>query len=70
MSDTQGKWIAITAPHVGNFAIPHGLGRVPLDAHLELTSLSTLVWQPVMFDSENLYFQAGDLAATGNVFVS
>ena len=68
MSDT-GKWIDVIPPNVGNFKIPHGLGRIPEDAHLELTSLSTLVWQAKMFDAENLYFQGGDLAATAKVYV-
>lgn len=63
------KWIDVIAPNAGNFEIPHGLGRIPADAHLEVTCMALLVWQPKMFDENNLYFQTSERGATGRVRV-
>jgi len=60
----QGRWIDITSPTSGNFRVQHGLGRAPRDAHLEMTCLSIIVWQPRMFDDTYLYLLAAAKGVT------
>lgn len=65
----QGKWVDICAPNVNDFKVSHGLGRAPVDAHLEVTCRAFVAWQPKMFDEENLYLWASRPGATGRVWV-
>ena len=57
------------APSVpGNFTVPHLLGRVPIGAHVRMTSPGAIWWQsPADVDDVNLYLVASDAGVTAKV---
>jgi hypothetical protein len=60
--------VAPTAP--GNFTVPHLLGRVPIGAHVRMTSPGAIWWQsPTDVDNVNLYLVASDAGVTAKVQV-
>ena len=60
--------VAPTAP--GNFTVPHLLGRVPIGAHVRMTSPGAIWWQsPTDVDAVNLYLVASDAGVTAKVQV-
>ena len=60
--------VAPTAP--GKFTVPHLLGRVPIGAHVRMTSPGAIWWQsPTDVDSVNLYLVASDSGVTAKVQV-
>lgn len=60
--------VAPTAP--GDFTVPHLLGRVPIGAHVRMTSPGSIWWQsPVDTDAVNLYLVASDAGVTAKVQV-
>ncbi len=60
--------VAPTAP--GNFTVPHLLGRVPIGAHVRMTSPGAIWWQsPTDVDGVNLYLVASDAGVTAKVQV-
>jgi len=60
--------VAPSAP--GNFTVPHLLGRVPIGAHVRMTSPGAIWWQsPTDVDGVNLYLVASDAGVTAKVQV-
>ena len=60
--------VAPSAP--GNFTVPHLLGRVPIGAHVRMTSPGAIWWQsPTDVDDVNLYLVASDAEVTAKVQV-
>ena len=60
--------VAPSAP--GNFTVPHLLGRVPIGAHVRMTSPGAIWWQsPTDVDGVNLYLVASDARVTAKVQV-
>ncbi len=58
--------VAPSAP--GNFTVPHLLGRVPIGAHVRMTSPGAIWWQsPTDVDGVNLYLVASDAGVTAKV---
>jgi hypothetical protein len=54
----------------GNFTVPHLLGRIPVGAHVRMTSPGAIWWQsPADMDGTNLYLVASDAGVTAKVQV-
>ena len=62
--------IPVTPTAPGNFTVPHLLGRVPVGAHIRMTSPGAIWWQqPTDVDGVNLYLVASDAGVTAKVQV-
>ncbi|HMD97332.1 MAG TPA: hypothetical protein VKM93_08425 [Terriglobia bacterium] len=54
----------------GNFTLPHGLGRTPLGAVIQMTSGGAIYFQAAgMFDGTNVYLVASNAGVTGQIQV-
>jgi hypothetical protein len=54
----------------GNLTVPHLLGRLPIGAHVRMTSPGAIWWQsPTDVDNVNLYLVASDAGVTAKVQV-
>lgn len=64
--------ISFTSPSDGNFSVQHGLGYTPDAAVIVMTSAGAVWFQPILFDSTNVYLVASDVGLTGilNVYAS
>jgi hypothetical protein len=63
-------YVNVSAAGVGNFTVPHLLGRKPLGAVILMTSNGTLWFQPsVLFDATNLYLAGSGAGVTAAVQV-
>jgi hypothetical protein len=60
--------VTVVPGAVGNFAVPHLLGRTPVGALIQMTS-SGAVWfqSSTMYDNMNLYLVASDTTVTAKV---
>jgi len=62
--------IAVAPAGPGNFSVAHLLGRVPVGAHVRMTSPGAIWWQsPTDMDDTNLYLVASDAEVTAKVQV-
>jgi len=60
--------IALTPLGPGNFSVSHLLGRMPIGAHIRMTSPGAIWWQsPTDVDALNLYLVASDAGVTAKV---
>ena len=60
--------LAVTPGAVGNFTVPHLLGRTPAGALIQMTSSGALWFQSsMMYDNTNLYLVASDPTVTAKV---
>jgi len=62
--------VAASPAAPGNFMLPHGLGRTPVGAVIQMTSGGAIWFQATgMFDGTNVYLVASDAGVTGKVQV-
>jgi hypothetical protein len=61
--------VAAAPGAAGNFTLPHGLGRAPVGAVIQMTSAGAIWFQATMFDATNLYLVASAAGVTGKVQV-
>ena len=62
--------VAASPAAAGNFTLPHGLGRTPVGAVIQMTSGGAIWFQAAgMFDGTNVYLVASDAGVTGKVQV-
>lgn len=60
--------IPVTASQTGVISVPHGLGVIPDQVKVLVTSAGAL-WQPVAADGANVYIQASDVGISGIITV-
>jgi hypothetical protein len=60
--------IALTPSTMGNFTVAHGLGAVPADVDIQMTSDGE-IWEYAAADATNLYLTASAGGITGNALV-
>jgi hypothetical protein len=62
--------LAVAPGAVGNFAVPHLLGRTPRGALIQMTSSGALWFQSsTLYDNTNLYLVASDPTVTAKVVI-
>jgi hypothetical protein len=60
--------VDVTAPAAGDFTVAHGLGRMPAQVSLLMTSAGAIWFQtPTLYDSTNLYLVSSSAGLTARI---